>query len=243
MKTRPKLLTFFAAYLMFVAISIPLQIMFAFGHTPLELDAITAKIAPLNWAVILMCALGAWMLLRASTRLLVVLPLLALLVGYNNWLVGQTELLYSPASTALATLLFAFSFTPLMLSSQVRLAIMTPRKRWWLTPQRWKVEVPASFRVPELEIETRIFDLSKHGAFIAMEGSVETTENQIPLGAECVITFKLKNQSTLKCRAQVVRRTVASGSYPAGIGVRFLGLSWAEQKKLGAFLESQPALR
>src|SRR4051812_44795091 len=103
MKTRPKTLLYTTAFLIAVAIGMPLQIMFLYGHPPNEMLPIAAKLAPLNWAIMFMAPLVAWLVYRASPFVLMAVPMLTYLVMVNNWFVAELGTDFSPFVTSLAS--------------------------------------------------------------------------------------------------------------------------------------------
>ena len=88
MKTKPRHLNYAAAALLAITISLPIQIMFLYGHPPTEIAAIAAKLSPLNWMLLFMGPVVAALMYRASPLCLVAAPSFAVLVVYNNWFVS-----------------------------------------------------------------------------------------------------------------------------------------------------------
>jgi hypothetical protein len=44
----------------------------------------------------------------------------------------------------------------------------------------------------------------------------------------------------VQCRAEVVRKTQGRGEYPAGVGIRFLGLTSQDRRMIQQFLAEEP---
>lgn len=262
MKTRPKKLIVLSAFLMILACSFPVQVMALYGHTPLELQAIAGKLAPLNWAIMALAPVAAWLAYRASPWLLAVLPGLTLLVFYNNWLVGAVGTDYSAGAAALSSAGFVLGVGAL-LSRDALQVVLNPSARWWMTPLRRKLSLPVRFkllsrnRAPRKsqeiydEFYIRTFDISEGGAFIPLDQpgqSIGTTEarnlqvfgtilKNLAVGTQCYVCLPLKDVSFIQCRAEIVRNTPGRGEYPAGVGIRFLGMSRSERRKLNHFLQ------
>jgi hypothetical protein len=250
-----------AAFLLILACSFPVQVMALYGHTPLELAAIAGKLAPLNWAIMVLAPATAWLAYRASPWLMAALPTLTILVFYNNWLVGAVGNDYSPGTAALASAAFVLGLAAL-LNREALQVILNPSSRWWMTPFRRRIALPVRFKLLSRgrtqrksqdaydEFYIRTFDLSESGAFIPLEqpghaaGEAESRNLQIfsailrnlAVGTQCYICLPLKDVSFIQCRAEVVRNTPGRGEYPAGVGIRFLGMSRAEKRRLSAFI-------
>jgi hypothetical protein len=261
MKTRPKRLIALSLCLLAIAASLPLQIMMMYGHTLFEIEAIAAKMAPLNWGIMLLAPLTAYLVFQASPWLMAALPSLTLLVFYNNWLVGSLDADFSPLSAGLASAAFVMLLAG-MISREVLQTILNPNSRWWLTPLRKKLMVPVRLKLLTRnhqkksqeaynEFYIRTYDLSEGGAFIPLEQSGSTAGmseaktlqafnvifKNLAVGTQCYICLPLKDVSFIQCRAEIVRCTQGRGEYPAGVGVRFLGLSWAEKRRISGYLE------
>lgn len=245
MRTRPRELTLLGVLLLLVAISMPLQILFVFGGSPFDFSSIAAKLAPLNWAVIFLSSVLAYLVFRASPLLLGVVPFFLGAVAWNNWLVaslgGEGEGLFPLLSTAGAFLMMGLLAFP-----NPRRVLANPRLRWWLTPPRRRVELEARV-CPTLggELIARTFDLSEGGAFIALRDSFwaslrEGSGRNLSVGTYCSVRLSLNQVSAFSCMAQVVRRGEPAGAYPEGIGIRFISMTPREKKTLLSFLRNAP---
>ncbi len=247
-----------------MAVSFPIQIMVLYGHGPFEWAEIAAKLTPLNWMVIMAAVASAWLTLKASPALFVMIPGLATLVAYNNWCVAHADLNYSPAAAAVATAAFFLGMLPIF-TPQAREVLLNPSLRWWLTPERHRAELrvrmkvvwhgprPAQGRDPRnREIYARTYDLSEGGAFIPFDqltsGFLNVADRaaplgrkltlfDVPVGAQCYVCLPLRGYNWLQCRAEVVRAVGPRGQYPSGIGIRFLGLSREDRRQLQVFLK------
>jgi hypothetical protein len=228
MKTRPRGLNVISILFFGIAIGLPLQVAWMFEHAPWEIVPIGAKLTPLNWAILTLSALSGFLALRASRALLVSLPVLVLLVVYNNWLVGAFGMNYAFATTLFSSGLFLFvlgiSFTRSTLNS-----ILEPKLRWWMTPTRLQTRLPVFVwnREGIQQFETETFDISETGAFIV---------SRLEIGTKVDVLLPLQNCTAVQCQAEVVRASEPRGKYPAGVGVRFLNLSWSDQRKLRTLL-------
>lgn len=241
MKTKPRKLDYLALFLLGVAFAMPLQIMVLYGHTPLEVSSIMAKLAPLNWLVLMLAPLTAWLIYRASPLVLAAVPLLTVVVVHNNWFVSEMGTDYSPLTVGLSTGAFLLSMA-MLATREVRDILMNPGRRWWLTPKRKRVTIPVHVVVPghgECAFDSRTFDLSETGAFLVPEGAARALLQNVTAGTTCSISFDLERaqlnrqaaRRAIHLRAEVVRTTEGHGQYPSGVAIRFIDLGW-EQKRV-----------
>lgn len=266
MKKKPRKLVILAAFLLILACSFPVQIMALYGHGPDEWTAIAGKLAPLNWAIMCLAPITAWMAYVASPWLLGALPALTVLVFFNNWLVASAGTDYGMGTAMLASVGFVGGVATL-LNREALQAVLNPSARWWRTPERVRIDVPVRFklvsrkRMPKKSLEAfdefnvRTFDLSEGGAFIPLNqpglaADQETARalqvfgtilKNLEVGTQCYICLPLKDVSFIQCRAEIVRNTPGRGEYPAGVGLRFLGMSRSERRKLSHFLHQPTA--
>lgn len=264
MKTKPRHLNYAAAALLAITLSLPIQIMFLYGNPPTEIAAIAAKLSPLNWMLLFLGPIVSALIYRASPLCLIAAPSFAGLVVYNNWFVSRVGHDFSPWATAIGSALFCIALAGVF-TRDVRAILVNPSRRWWLTPARKTCEIPVRMRVlngryktGKEEFYTVTFDLSESGAFIpfgrergnirelklAASNTTSTEKSAEPfsmrnlsIGTQCYVCLNLKELAFIHCRAEVVRVATSRGKYPAGIGIRFLGLSGQEKRMIGSFME------
>jgi hypothetical protein len=259
-KKRPVRLLVLACFLMAIAGAFPAQVMWLNGHHPWELVPIAAGLASLNWCIIGIAPLTAYLALRASPWLLGALPALIALVVYNNSVVASFDLDFTPRTAWIASLGFV-AVIGAMFNRAALHAVLNPHSRWWLTPLRKRLHVSVRLKLltrnlPKTgldaynEFQINTYDLSEGGAFIPLdqtEAGLRATDARklqafgaifkcLPIGTQCYVCLPLKDVSFIQCRAEVVRTTQGRGEYPAGVGLRFLGLSWAERRRLSGYL-------
>lgn len=230
MRKKPKELIALSLFFGAIAVGMPLQIMFMYGHTPLEGVAIMAKLAPLNWAVMVLAAASALLAYHGSPYCLAVVPMLSYTVIQNNWLVAEIGSDFSPFVAGLGTLGYFAGCSPIF-TKRVRDVLLNPERRWWFTPHRRRVQMPVLIGNDGLEFISSTFDLSETGAFIVGRPQLAG----IKPGRVFYIFFDLKRSQRIQCRAQVVRNVGARGNYPEGVGVRFLDIGPRERELLAEF--------
>lgn len=237
MRAKPRRLDALALFLLGITVAMPLQIMIMYGNMPIEIGAILAKLAPLNWLILGLAPLTAWFIHRASPFVIVTGPILTLLVIRNNWLVAEIGNDYSPWFVGISTGAFVLAMASLT-TRETRDLLLNPGHRWWLTPRRKRTVVPVHVVVPgvgEYSFDSETFDISESGAFI-------TFMRKIAIGTDCSVSIELdrvnKDLGQIKCRAEIVRATEAYGQYPSGIGVRFIGLGREERQILNSYINA-----
>ena len=138
MKQRPISLTIFSLLLFGIALSVPLQIIWLYGHTLNEWSLILSKLTWLNIVIIGLSLSNAYLAWIGDPWLKFSVPVLLGLVTLNNFIVGNYGVDYSAAQTTLATLGF-FGVHASLLFTQAHMVIGHPELRWWLIPERKKL--------------------------------------------------------------------------------------------------------
>jgi hypothetical protein len=245
MKTRPKELTFLALFLFAVAMGLPAQVMMLYGHPLSEMTAVLAKLTPLNWAILFSAPVVGLLLMRAHASSRYLVPLFGMLVVYNNWFVAEVSGDFDSTQVKISTGVFLVALATIF-TKDVREILTHPEKRWWLTPMRKRMELPirvcffnkrGSDSIRSSEFYARTFDVSMGGSFVNLDDDdmalmTEETLQNLKVGTQCYISLTLKDLCFLQCRAEIVRRTHSHGNYPGGVGLRFLGLSWNDERTL-----------
>ena len=239
MKRRPLFLTLLSSFFLIVAISFPLQVLVLYGHT--DLFVIFNKISFLNFLVAVVLLAHIPLLLRASGKLKYSLPVLLILVMWNNFVVGSYAFDYKMSSTALASVGFIGACSP-MLTKKIRDILNNPGMRWWLTPRRAEASLSTLIH-PYVgsSLQARTLDISETGVYIAAEtcrlrDSEEDFCDGFNVGDLTSITIKLGQFHSIKCEAEVVRVADESYSHPAGYGLRFLNPDITTKSHLKQFI-------
>ncbi len=245
MQTRPKLLIAISMAMVAVALSLPIQISFLFGHPFTEVEPILAKLTPLNWAVMGVCLLHGYCVFNASRWMLASTILAVLVVNFNNIAVGSIELNYSFGQAFLGTLGF-IALNGALAHPSIRNLVAMPSKRWWMRAPRRSIKLNMSVKRLNGEVfMAHTHDISRGGAFIPFFSVEEYSRGLVhpplvPNDLEHVMLDFMVNDKPYSCQAKVVRKTDASGTYPAGLGLQFVNLSGKEQRQLDRYLRNVP---
>lgn len=215
-----------------VAVGLPLQVAWIYGHGMAEWDSVLTKLTVLNWFVVagsLTCSRLVW---NAEPSSALAMGALTLLVAVNNFVVGMAGTDFSWAECIVATLLFSGLNAPLWFGT-ARAALRDPARRWWLRARRLRrnvhTVVSRSRRAP-LKVET--FDISESGMFIPLTGPELNVDDDI------AVHMSLGAFRHLRCRGRVVRMAGPVADYPGGVGVQFVDLNWDQRRELRTFLDS-----
>lgn len=132
----------------------------------------------------------------------------------------------------------------LLLFGSWRKVLSSPKHQWWTVPLRLQRRLKAKlWPVSGGELESHTLDLSETGAFLSWEESVWAPGKSGPghslkVGSHGSGRIHLDKSQALYVHYQVVREApVRRGRYPAGIGVRFVGLSPADREVIRAYLK------
>lgn len=238
MKTRPKVFLRMGGFFAAVALSIPVQIMILYGHSPFEWSAIWSKVAPMNKVVMTMCLLCAGLSLRASPFLRLALPLTVVAVGWNNWVVGATGADFSPL-TAFGSFAFFLAAQVGWLHPEARALLADGSRRWWLTPRRKRAALPVFVNLPRGKtFKAQSYDISNGGLFLAfgireLNHHPDAFLNRLEVGQRLELNIVLNPLRTLACEVEVVRLNLEpTGAYPAGVGLRYVAFHGTAKQEL-----------
>jgi hypothetical protein len=244
MLKRPKILDLFSVFLIGVAVSLPIQIMFIYGHTPTEMFQVLTKVTTLNWLIIFALLGNAYLVHKADPVVRWTLPLAALLVGFNNFVVGRWGFDFSSTQTWLASAGFILCHGILCRKPILDL-FKHPEHRWWLRPMRKKVEILAYISPYNgLAFKTKTFDISEGGAFIPVNAEDLTprgpkgVRNRFLVVDDRVSLCLTLGLAQLRCDGRIVRNVTAKGIYPSGIGISFEGMQRTQKKELRRFIRN-----
>ncbi len=219
-----------------LALAMPLQIMLLYGHGLSEWTSIWSKLTWINNIIVLGLLVNAILLWQVSPLLKFTVPILLMLVGVNNYIVGFYATDFSMLTTSLGTFGFLLLHIPI-LDKRVRWILVNPERRWWRRADRYRVSIPLvveGVRLHSVRAET--FDVSESGLFIL-------GHEMLSVGDWVSLKMTFDSLSQVRARARVVRRTEAAGIYPSGVGVEFMDLSWRQRRELRRYLgrtQSQP---
>lgn len=220
MKTKPIAYTGLCLFNLCVILGIPLQIAFLYEHSLEEFMYIVDKMTIFNWFVALSCLFVAISSHFAHKSLKWLIPLSATSVFMNNLIVARYSADYSAETVFFSTIAFIliqFSFFALKDSR----LIIRQDLRWWLIPKRHQIKANVWLNINEEKVYLgTTHDISRTGLFLKYD---EKKANEILAklhqGDNVQITIEL--EKPIECEAKVVRKTIAKGNYPAGMGMSF----------------------
>ncbi len=232
MRHRPFTLIIIAATLVAIALSLPLQIMVLYGHGFGEWPQVLDKLTWLNWLTLGGCVATGLLVYRASGLARYAIPAVTGVVALNNFFVGYFATDFSFLSASLGTLSFGALTVPLYFGSS-REFFLHPERRWWRAKVRVTKNIPVFVGGTHTKISGETFDISESGIFVPL------SSDMLPLEGEVSLCLTLGAHRQLLCSARVVRRGPAKGSYPAGVGLQFTGLTWSQRRELKDYLARQ----
>jgi hypothetical protein len=232
MRRRPSWFIFLALVFFVTALALPAQIMVIYGHSFYELQAVFAKLTFLNWLVFGGLLIYSVLVFRASPHMRLASPLMISLVALNNYFVGHYATDYSMFTASFGTLAFAAINLPL-LHPDLQWLMLHPEKRWWMRAERKRLAIPITIEGTRLQpARAETFDVSESGAFV-------TAAQDVGVGDWITVRMSFGTFTKIRCQARVVRRSEASGTYPGGIGVQFMNLSWRDRRDIRRCLERE----
>lgn len=216
MKEKPLFLTFMSAYLLISALMFPIQICYLFDLSIFDITLVLSKLTPLNLISMLFLAITGIFTLKLNKHLFVVLPILNIAICLNNYVVAEYGQMYSHLQTGLSSLFF-LTISLGFYRKDIRKVIEDKKFRYWMTPKREMKQIPIEIECNGRRIKSHTYDISKTGLFIIDKGFGDVFN--LPYDALLTIRINLKRPVLL--RASVARKTLAKGTYPQGIGIKF----------------------
>lgn len=239
MSKRPLMLYLIPLFLLSIALSFPIQAALLYDHQLSELGAILSKITFVNWFTMIVICATAYSLYQGSAYCKLLIPLSIGTVILNNYFVGQWGQDFNMAESSMASVLFAFSFAPLM--HKPTLTVLTdPKKRWWARAQRHMTQVPITINpFVGQTLNARTFDISDSGVFVSL--SSDDLSNIPKVGDKLRLSITLGSMKKLKCDARVVRFAKPTGIYPQGLGLEFIQIDKQDKVDLKRYLSAPQA--
>jgi len=241
MKEKPEIFNYLAYLYIVIAISIPLQIMMMYRIWPQNIFEVSGKISPSNMLIMITAAIGAALLYAVVKPIVYVVPAFLLITAWNNYLIASYNTNYNPSVLIGSWVLLSF-FHVFLLTPESRNAIANSSLRWWKTPARRRIRVPSKLKpVNGSEISGSTHDLSETGVFVPIDPHSPLHQQirklkEIRIGQSVSLRLSLDQLKILNCRGEVVRKQLASGHHPAGVGIRFVAMNSKDRKMLQAYL-------
>lgn len=217
MPTKPKFINVMSFLFLALAISFPVQIMIMFKHYPWDVVAIATKLTPLNYILIGFFVYTAYLTYTTNKLVFLMLPFLNFFVFLNNFVVAEYGQAYTHAQNVVASTAFLL-LTLSFYQKDIYQVYSDMKFRWWLTSPRLKKQIPVTIHYDGEVYNCSSYDISKTGMFIKTDDLFRIFK--IENNKEIEVYFKINNRP-IKMKATVVRKSIAKGQYPPGIGVHF----------------------
>lgn len=230
MKEKPILFNLLAILYLIIAIAMPVQIIYLYGHKWNDFQLIYHKLSLFNWFVILGCLYNSVALFQAKFSLKFSIPINLIIISINNWFVSFVGVDYSHTQTQFATIGLTLISSMLVFSKTMNI-INDQKLIWWKWATRVKKEVPVTVVLNHIDLyQTHTYDLSRTGAYLEYEQDKESDPNFVTgriLKGETInlILGDPKSADAIYCKARIVRKSNKRGAYPEGIGINFESLS------------------
>lgn len=237
MRERPLIYNGLSLFNFIVAIAIPLQIALIFKHGPSEFNYILDKITFTNWIVMITCAMSSVAFYHAHKSLRYLIPLTMVSVFINNLIIARYGMDFSAETIFFSTIIFLAIQGSLFLAKESNL-IRNQHMRWWLIPKRYPIHSKVFLiKGNEKILLGETYDISRTGLFLKYDAHFK--EEHVPAlttGEDLHIEVDIDENSHIISDATIVRKSLAKGTYPAGIGMRFKDLSTKDYIKLNSAL-------
>ncbi len=227
MKHRPFILALIAIAHLLIAASLPIQVALYYEYSPFNLIESWTQLTYLNRSILILSILIAVAAWQAKSWLWHLLALNTVLIIWNHILIASWGIHAKLSETISATAGYLMLIS-LTLTESARRCLIQPNLHWWKHRRR-RLARKVLLTMNHDELQAQLFDLSKTGAFIRGVQVLSHAKPQHTLSILVPITKAHKQ----RFQAEIVRvRQDDSGSYPAGVGIRFLRLSLMQRAKI-----------
>jgi hypothetical protein len=216
MDKKPLFPFFMSLILMLIAVSFPVQIAIMFDYNLFEIKVIFSKLTPLNFIVMILLTYTSFLTFRLDAKVFILLPFLNLFVFLNNFIVAEYGQIYGHLQTFLVSTLFLL-FSVTYYKKDIYNVYHDLRFRYWLTSPRFNKNLPIEIHHNGVVIKSETFDISKTGLFIKADICNNIFNIDSHQNIEVII---IDNKRRIKISAHIMRKCMAQGHYPAGIGVK-----------------------
>lgn len=175
-----------------------------------------SKLTPLNLISAAFLVLTGIFTLKMSKNLFYVLPILNIAICLNNYIVAEYGQIYTHLQTGLSSLFF-LTISLGFYRKDIRRVIEDEKFRYWMTPKREMKEIPVEIECNGKKIKSLTYDISKTGVFIIDKGFGDVFN----LPYDALLTVRLNLKKPILIKATIARKTLAKGTYPQGIGLKF----------------------
>ncbi len=173
------------------------------------------------------------------------------LLGLGAYAVGikASSFLNDPTSALSPIDFFALCFwlavTLLFLFSTLRIPYLYPQTRWWKRPPRYSLETPSLLAVDHLQFPVLTLNLSGGGAYIRSAPLVQSMVG-FPnrLGTRACLELRIHKDASdifgedvFKQNVEVAWVSKSKDIYRYGLGLKFVGQSGGDLKKLNAYFK------
>jgi len=216
MNQKPLFIPLMAISLILIAISFPIQIAILFDYSFLDFAQIFSKLTPLNYVVIMLLVYTSYLTYKMKPSVFIALPILNLFVFLNNFIVAEYGQIYGHFQTFFVSSIFlAFSLS--YYRKDIYRVYHDLKFRYWLTSPRFKKNLPVDIIFNNHTIHAETFDISKTGLFIKVDPNKELFDINTHQDIDIIIYDKKRK---IKLSAYIMRKCMAQGKYPAGIGIK-----------------------
>ncbi len=242
MKKKPIAFNLIALFFVGVTLSIPLQIAYLYEHDLSSLPhwrSIFIKITPLNFAVMSISIINAYLAFKASPKLKYFLPIGVAITAVNNFFVSIWGTDYNHVQASAATLGYILLSYSYILTDAYEV-LKNPKLQWWKIPIRYKQNVPVWIESKgQKKVLTSTFDISESGTFLStLNKGTTNLMNELHIG-EHINLYISTQKGDLKIQGTIVRKEFqARGNYPEGMGIQFSNLGLINSFQLKGLLSN-----
>jgi hypothetical protein len=222
MNKKPIYITFMSIFFLTLALMFPIQISYLYEISLFNIPEIVSKLTFLNLISIIVLITASIMTFKMNKRLFYYLPIINFFIFFNNYIVAEYGQIYSHTTTLIASL--GFLITTLgFYQRDIHKVYHDFKFRYWLTSPRFKKRTQVKIQYGEETYWGYTHDISASGMFIVEEqrGSIYNIPQNVEMKVTLIVEKTSTKTSNIKIDARIVRKCMARGNYPQGVGVNF----------------------
>ena len=218
MNKRPLYIPVMALFFLVTGLFFPIQIAYIFNVNLFDFSHIINKLTALNLISMALLFTSSALTLKMNKNIFLLLPILNFFIFINNYIVAEYGQHYSHTNTIISSMAFLVISLGFYQKDMHKM-FHDLKFRYWLSSKRFTRNMPIIVEFDNKAVSTTTHDISKSGMFIVDKHFGKLYE--LERNKEIIVKISLGRKRTINMKAKIVRKTMARGTYPQGIGIQF----------------------
>jgi hypothetical protein len=218
MRSKPIYLNILSVFLLLVAMSLPIQVLFIFDYPLSDWPQSFQHLTFLNWLFMGSCAMTSFFLYRGHQKAVLFSAITVFLVFTNNLFVGLYGKDFSLTQSLIGVLFISASLVPIFLNP-IRQTLFNSKQQWWRTAPRFAKQLDVQIWAfsGDKPFNVRTLNVSRTGALLQVPTGY-------PLHHRMPMALYVNEIIPVHCEAKVVRHVSGPNNDFDQVGVEFFPL-------------------